>query len=642
MFQKKGEIPLYVIKFIKNNHISIDFEEHFNLYNGLEQLNQFNKQALDNKRKYFVHYKIIDEIKEKDVLVDKVALGNDYRIDFFGLTKIKLGSLFSGEELENHLMLLEEIEVQYTAEKNEYYANRKAEVNEKILNSAAESSEPDSIDDKKLTDNGHNLITNKKRLKQEKKKKSKQNKSKHSYKNLILIISVSALLVLGMVFFMGNNNDNSDKSKVSFEELMIDKNFTKALEEYPEKYIDIEHEIVELGEIGIPYLEMFIDKYPDYNEAQFDLYYLEKNHDKVIENSEMANTDKRRTHLAIAYIFEDDLKKANKINHLIHDNELNRQIDEIYFHLILENVKSDNKEKVNEYMQYANSPEINDYIKNLNILNSKLNELDNLPENKKDNFFNSRKLDSLNKEKIELINSSPFIEESNSNLNLTIISFPLIIMLILALAYFGMQLIKNKEVKEEEKGFELYLQNKMYMIALKEFPHKYPEIERTIFLQGESEIPYLEEFITKKKNYKQAYFDLAFLKKEYDKVIDLEKFADTDARKAQLAIAYIQQGELDLANDINQIIQVPELSYYLNEHYYQLTVLALKNDDYDQAFQYQDLGNSPDIDYLIETIKMINKRIEEINSNRTQQDDPKVIYKLQRLREAKAMSLNLD
>lgn len=634
---------MYVIQYVKNSNLTIDFEERFQLFEGLERLREFNKQALDTNAKFFIQYRIIDAVKNKEVLGDRIALGSSYRIDFFQLTKDRLSNLFSGEELQDIFKLLEEIEVQYTAEKDEYYAQKSSEIRNEMLGDLPTEQNIENFDSSEI----RSVIEEKKKepLKKMKTPKNKKNESKKiPYKLIIGIIAGLIILLVG-VFFVGSMNTPNQDPLAPYEELIIERKFAHALESYPERYVDIEQEIVALGESGIPYLEDFINRHPAYEEAHFDLDYLKKDYKGLIDKSEYATTDKRRKQLVIAYIHQDELDQAHEVNHLIHDPELNREIDEIYFHLILESIKREDKEKVDEYMQYANSTEINEYINELNTLNTEINNIENLPNDKKNSFLNSRKFDNLSEQKIELLTENPFTMEGTNLMNaMTLISFPLMLILILAFLFFGFKYVQKtpKKKKEEDKSFETYLKNKMYMVALKEFPHKYPEIERTIFLQGESEIPYLEEFISKKKNYKQAHFDLFFLKKEFKEVVALEKYADTDGRKAQLAIAYIQLGELDSANDINQFIQVPELSYYLNEHYYQLTVAALRNEDYNLAYEYQDLGNSPDVDYLIDTIHLIDNKIEDININKENQDDPKIIYKLQKLKEAKAMSLNLD
>lgn len=633
---------MYVIQYVNNKNVNIDFEERFLLFDGLELLREFNKQAIDTNNKFFIQYKIIDDVNNKEILVDKIACGSSYRIDFFQLTKDRLSNLFSGEELQDILGLLEEIEVQYTSEKDEFYAQKNSEIRDEIL----EVKDHENLKKDNSTVENININDRFIQRKNIKDKKSLLNRVKEIFSKkkiistLIIIIAGITIVSLSSLYM----KDSTEIELAPYEELIREQKFSEALEIYPERFAETEQAIVSLGENGIPYLDEFIKLYPTYEEAQFDLDFLKKEFESLIEKRDIANTDKRRTQLIIAYIHLDQLEKANEINHLVHDRDLNREIDEVYFNLVLENIKRKDLEKVNEYMHFANSTEINEFVSSLNDLNAEINVFDSLEPDKKESFFNSRKYDKLTEEKKELLNTNPFniVEDNSSNTRL-LIGIPIIICTLIVFGFFSLNKLRTKKTEnDEEKAFDVYLDNKLYLAALKEFPHKYPQIERTIFLQGESEIPYLEEFISKKKNYKQAHFDLAFLKKEFKKVIDLEKYADTDGRKAQLAIAFIQQGELDKANDINQIIQVPELSYYLNEHYYQLTVAALKNDDYSLAYEYQALGNSPDIDFLIDTIHLIDKKIEEVNINKVRQEDPSVLYKLQRLNESKAMSLNLD
>ena len=104
-----------------------------------------------------------------------------------------------------------------------------------------------------------------------------------------------------------------------------------------------------------------------------------------------------------------------------------------------------------------------------------------------------------------------------------------------------------------------FLEAKRFSEALQEYPQEYPRIERSIFYLGVEGIPYLEDFL-KEKDYAKGRFDLAYLKKDYAKVVEMKDEADSDDRLAQLAVAYIKTDQLEEAEKLNESLKSEAIS----------------------------------------------------------------------------------
>lgn len=647
---------MYVLKFDKNKKVELDYSLTYSIFDGLGKMREWNKDAKASEDTFIMHYKIIDDVKDQAILVDKMVVGAEYNYDFFGTTRNRLKNLFEGEELEENLTLLEKIEAQYEAEKDKHYANFNAEIQENIVSSPENT---EDIEEEKSTSKFKKTVGKLKKSSSKKsfhsdKQSQKEEKGDSLKETLIakyndLDISKNALLTIvgaaALTFIVGvvvvANLISPNNEPQPFEELLQDHYFIEALEEYPHRYVEINQEIMKLDEEGIPFLEEFIQHKDDYAPAHLDLAYLNRNYEQVIALEEYADTDQRRGFVVSALIHEENFEEATEIERLIRNDLVNQDILDEYLSLIIEHLTRNDIESAVEVQEHANHILINDFMTEYIELEE---EIESQSVTQSGGFFNRNNLDDLRSERSNLLNKSTLFEieeESSSGLIVSIILLIISIGIIISLVIYYFK--KKKKPHAKIKDFENMIKNKLFVEALKLYPHKYPEIEREIFLLGEKGIPYLEEFISHKKGYKPALFDLAFLKKDYEKVIKLEEYADTDGRKSQLAISYIRNSQIDKANEINQYIEVPELAYYLNEHYYQLTVEALKNDDMLLAREYQEKGKSTDIDYLIGTIQLIEEKIESIvNGAKKLGLNAEEKNMMKKLEEARATSLNLD
>lgn len=629
---------MFVLQFVKNAKVVIDYSENYSLFDGIEQLKKWNKNAISKNSKFIMQYKIYDTVKNEVVLVDQLALGTDYMIDFFKLTRTRLKQLYSDQDLSNILELLDSMEAQYQSEKDEYYASASSEAAEDEVQQVENTEEsPKKKRIKKIKPN-------------KKKEKSSSKEENQQLKELIAIIkelpkSLQGLFVAGLVGILlsislsiGIYIVASSEYVPTYEELIDSGQYLSALDAYPDNYYEIEQALVALGDEGISLLEDFISIKDDYPQAELDLAYLRKEYPDVVQLASYADTEQRKAQVIVAYIHLGEYAKAVSLNNVVSSKEYNQLIDQVYFNLIVNHLNQNDYEAASTLQGYANNSVINDYIESVVKLSE---EIESLSLKEQETFLGDKKLSDLKSERTDLLNQDIFSPSKHLNWTKVLLSSAAAITIGVVIAHrWRESRMPNSKITDY---YDL-ITNNLYIEALRLYPQKYPEIERFIFQLGENGIPYLEEFIDKKKTYKQAQFDLAYLRKEYDKVIKLEKYADTDGRKTQLAISYIQVGNIDLANHINQILQVPEIAYYLNEQYYSMTVAALKNDDFSSAQKYQEASANSDISYLLETIRLIDVKIKKLEKQAIDSPEKKSLAQrgIKELLEMRAYSLALE
>lgn len=639
---------MYVFEFLKNKHINIDYNARFSLFDSLEMLRKWNTEAVSKNVQFVISYKLFNEVNNEVVLVDQTSIGTNYTIDFFQTTRDRLKGLYANEELTEILKLIETIEAQYHSEKDDYYSTKSIEIRDEILETPAHSNEDDFKKKKTPVKSKKKKIQkNSSKTDKETNKKAQSeliasfNKLPHSIK--YGSIAVLIVFVIGIIFLVSSFLLESENQLETYDQLIESEQYLEALKQYPQRYAEVEQSIFDLGDTGISYLEEFTKEKNDYIQAELDLAYLKKDYAKVTELGLSADTDRRKSQVIIAYIHQGDFKNATELNRVVHDEKLNQLIDEAYYYLIIDSLNKGDLDTVTAYQGYANNPEINQIVETIQLFDNQIAAIGALPEKEQTGFINGNKLKHLKEQRLELLNKNIFSKQSQTSPLNIILATILSVIAFIFIGHFSITWFENKKPNANISGFNELLNNELYIEALKLYPQKYPEIERHIFQLGERAMPHLEEFISKKKGYKQAQFDLSFLKKEYDKVIKLGKFADTDGRKAQLVTAYIQSGEIDRANEINQYIKVPEFSRYLSEHYYQLSVEALKNDDFSMAKHYQELNNSTDIEYLIDTIRLIDEKIQtiEVKLISDNNDNSDNQSKLKKLIEMRLFSLEL-
>ncbi|MFV8314620.1 hypothetical protein ACNM7U_08720 [Aerococcus viridans] len=178
------------------------------------------------------------------------------------------------------------------------------------------------------------------------------------------------------------------------------------------------------------------------------------------------------------------------------------------------------------------------------------------------------------------------------------------------LLVLGLVFVANQYYQAKQIPLETHLENNNYESALKYYPDNIDEIERDMFLGGYENIDQLED-LNANYDYPQTEFDLAFLNKEYNKVVELKDLADTEGRKAQLVIAYLDQNLVDEAYELNTNLKSDELDDLIIEEYIKVAKQALANDDVQYA---KDIASKINNDELNQDIKEFEDKQNNINS----------------------------
>ena len=168
------------------------------------------------------------------------------------------------------------------------------------------------------------------------------------------------------------------------------------------------------------------------------------------------------------------------------------------------------------------------------------------------------------------------------------------------------------EVVNSSKSTPLndFLEAKRFSEALQEYPQEYPRIERSIFYLGVEGIPYLEDFL-KEKDYAKGRFDLAYLKKDYAKVVEMKDEADSDDRLAQLAVAYIKTDQLEEAEKLNESLKSEAISNLVFLAKESKAVGLIKAGNIEEAKTIQDQISSEKLKNYFEQYNALSSAIAE-------------------------------
>ena len=154
------------------------------------------------------------------------------------------------------------------------------------------------------------------------------------------------------------------------------------------------------------------------------------------------------------------------------------------------------------------------------------------------------------------------------------------------------------------------LEDKRFNEALTLYPKEYARIERSIFYLGAEGIPYLEEFL-KTQDYVKGRFDLAYLKRDYQTVIDLKDEADSDDRLAQLAVAFIKTDQLGEAEKLNDSLKSEAISKLIFLAKENQAIELIKKGSVDEARTVQEQINSEKLKSYFEQYDALSSAIAE-------------------------------
>ena len=134
---------------------------------------------------------------------------------------------------------------------------------------------------------------------------------------------------------------------------------------------------------------------------------------------------------------------------------------------------------------------------------------------------------------------------------------------------------------------ETLIQQQEYVKAVEEYPENKEKIESMLFDKGQEGISDLEKYVQQTDSL-QAKFDLAYLKQNFEKVVDLKNEATTPIRKTALAVSYVKLGMIDEAYELNQELGSNRLKQLIVEAYEVKAIEALKSLDLKTAERIQD------------------------------------------------------
>lgn len=135
--------------------------------------------------------------------------------------------------------------------------------------------------------------------------------------------------------------------------------------------------------------------------------------------------------------------------------------------------------------------------------------------------------------------------------------------------------------------YDTLIQNQEYVKAVAEYPEKKDNVESLLFEKGKEGVGQLEEYVAK-TNSSSSRYDLAYLKQDFQKVVDMKEEATTPIRKTALAVSYVKLGMIDEAYELNQELGSNRLKQLIVEAYEVKAIEALKALDLKTAERIQD------------------------------------------------------
>ena len=175
------------------------------------------------------------------------------------------------------------------------------------------------------------------------------------------------------------------------------------------------------------------------------------------------------------------------------------------------------------------------------------------------------------------------VKKERQPFNLNRLKFPLFV--ICAIGAFASGAIFLPGILKPK--YETLIQQQEYVKAVEEYPENKEKIESILFDKGQEGIAVLENYVQQTDSL-QSKFDLAYLKQNFEKVVDLKNEATTPIRKTALAVSYVKLGMIDEAYELNQELGSNRLKQLIVEAYEVKAIEALKALDLKTAEKIQD------------------------------------------------------
>lgn len=158
---------------------------------------------------------------------------------------------------------------------------------------------------------------------------------------LIAIGSVVLITVGGFSFLKDYYNRSVSYQQINekrnFNELVEEKYYLEAAEQFPDQLIEIESTILERNDFE--QLAKFQEAYPT-TEGEFDLAYHQKDWQKVVAFDSATLTDKRKSMLAIAYLELNQMEEAEILNKHLQSEQIEKRIKQAKFLHAISSIQS--------------------------------------------------------------------------------------------------------------------------------------------------------------------------------------------------------------------------------------------------------------------------------------------------------------
>ncbi|MEK4153407.1 hypothetical protein [Carnobacterium sp. FSL E2-0243] len=153
----------------------------------------------------------------------------------------------------------------------------------------------------------------------------------------------------------------------------------------------------------------------------------------------------------------------------------------------------------------------------------------------------------------------------------------------------------NSEVSSsvESDGYKKLIEQNNYLKAYNDYPKNQSEI--LALLVKDNNKAGLKE-IAEGADSKEAFFDYYFLNKEWKKVIEYQVVSKSKERQAMLAYAYIQEGKIEEAEIINEVLMNKELTLQMEEYKLTSAYKAIQDGKVDEAKKMNEMLKNDDLE----------------------------------------------
>lgn len=399
--------------------IEIEWDKPYSLYTGIQKIytnhnHAQNKNLILTITPTFCEKEEDDSIRE--VFEDEIPLGFDEPLNVFEYLRSRILKIFHNQDSEEKdylLNFLEEIEIQYEYAENKNYTQKE---HEKLMQSAIEKKESrqeqplsqpqdSQIDMPSRADTQSEVAKKNKDKPKEKIVQPVKKNTKSKFKKAIPALVTIILVLTGFGY---NSYRSYAESNVPLEERIEQEEYDKALEYYPEEVARIEREMFLKGHDYLDELKELNNQY-DYPQTEFDIAFLENDFQKVIELSDLADSEGRQAQLVIAYLGQGYNKEAYILNDILESDELDLAVNSALLAEGKQALANNDVQYAKEIAENTQNDNFSTIISDYETLNKEISEYDKKLEEEED----KKKVEKLIEERDRLKED---LEELKNNL----------------------------------------------------------------------------------------------------------------------------------------------------------------------------------------------------------------------------------